>query len=98
VLRNLPANSVRISTSRNSQNKAEYLALGEFAGWTFNGVTSFELYTEGMSREHIARLKHDMAAWRPDVFDIDWSQILPADGPPPPIEIEDERKMQPFNL
>ena len=59
---------------------AEFLAIGEREGWSSNGIPAFELYTRGMCRRQVDRIRRGMAACRPELFKIDWSQLLPADG------------------
>jgi len=70
---------------------AQLLAIGEREQWESGGVAAFDLYTKGMSERHIRRLKSDMALVRPAVFQIDWSQLLPANGPPAPVELDNEK-------
>jgi hypothetical protein len=68
---------------------AQLLAMGERAGWQSDGIPAFDLYTGGMSGRHVRRLQKQMAAWRPMVFQIDWAQILPVDGPPAVVDVEE---------
>ena len=69
------------------KSRASFLAIAERADWNFNGVSAFELYTAGMSSRQIFRLRKDMQGLCPSVFEIDWSELLPADEPPPPVEL-----------
>jgi hypothetical protein len=68
-------------------NIAGLLAAGMRAGWTIGGVPVFEWHTMDMSTRHISRLRRQVEALRPTFYQIDWGQLLPADGPPPAIEI-----------
>jgi len=68
---------------------AQFLALGEREGWQADGVPAFDLYTKGLCAKQISRLKRDMAACRAEVFKIDWSKLLPADGPPAVVEVDE---------
>jgi hypothetical protein len=69
-------------------NIAQFLAIGEQDGWQHEGVPAFDVYTAGMSERNMRRLRQDMARLIPSVHGIDWRQLLPADGPPAPVEIE----------
>ena len=66
---------------------AEFLAAGMREGWTAGGVPCFELYTQGMSSKNTSRLRRQIEALRPAFYQINWAELLPADGPPPPVEI-----------
>jgi hypothetical protein len=68
-------------------NIASFLARAEQEGWQSGGVPAFDLYTANMSDRNIRRLKQDMARVRAAVHKIDWAQLLPADGPPPVVEL-----------
>jgi len=68
---------------------AEFLAIGERDGWSSNGIPAFDLYTRGMCRRQVNRIRGDMASCRPEVFKIDWSQLLPADAPPAVVETKE---------
>jgi hypothetical protein len=69
---------------------ATLLATGLREGWADGGVPFFEWYTREMSPRHISRLRRDVERLRPTFYDINWAKLLPVDGPPPPIEIEDQ--------
>jgi hypothetical protein len=66
---------------------AELLAIGERERWSSSGVPAFNIYTHNRSPRQVIRIRRDMAAYRPSVFNIDWTQLLPADGPPMPVEV-----------
>ena len=66
---------------------AHLLAIGEKEGWESDGMTAFELYTANESDRTVRRLKRQMAQLRPAIHQIDWLQLLPADGPPPVVEL-----------
>jgi len=70
---------------------AEFLAVAEREGWESGGVPAFDIYSRGLSSRQVRRLQHDMAACRPTVHRIDWSVLLPADGPPPVVEVSDKK-------
>ena len=72
-----------------ASNIARLLAIGELEHWHSNGISQFEIYTRDMSERNVRRLQHDMASFRPAVHQIDWSELLPADGPPPAVEVEE---------
>lgn len=65
------------------------LALGEREGWQSGGVPCFDLYTAGLCKRQVHRIRKEIASLRPELFSLDWEQLLPADGPPPVIEITD---------
>jgi hypothetical protein len=71
----------------NAGGIAEVLATGMREGWTAGGVPFFEWYTRNMSVRNISRLRRQIEALRPTFYQIDWSKLLPADGPPPPVEV-----------
>lgn len=66
---------------------AQFLALGEREGWQAGGIPAFDLYAKNLCPKQVFRLKRDMAACRAEVFKLDWSQLLPADGPPAVVEV-----------
>jgi hypothetical protein len=68
-------------------NIAEFLAIAERERWQSNGISAFELYTKNLSKRHLRRLQRDMAVCRPEVFKINWAELLPADATPPAVEI-----------
>ena len=74
------------STIPKAGSIAEFLAIGEREGWESGGIPAFEIYTRGMCRRQVDRIRRDIAAFRPEHFKIDWSQLLPADGPPEVVE------------
>ena len=55
----------------------EFLAVGEREGWYANGIPAFDFYIRSHSARQVSRLRKEMAAYRPSVFNIDWSQLLP---------------------
>jgi hypothetical protein len=69
----------------------ELLALGEREGWTAGGSSPVEIYAASMSPGGVRRLRKEMASIRPSVHQIDWAELLPADGPPPPVELFPEQ-------
>ena len=71
----------------NVSTVAEFLSIAEREGWQSGGVPAFDLYTRELSPRQIRRIQKDMASCRPAVHKIDWSELLPADGPPTPIEL-----------
>ncbi|MEY2428874.1 MAG: hypothetical protein QOJ40_1759 [Verrucomicrobiota bacterium] len=76
-----PADVPRVS------DLVELLATGEAFDWSANGVSVFELWKHGKNPEHIHRVQKHIAALRPRFFNLDWAKLLPADGPPEPVEI-----------
>ena len=68
---------------------ASLLAIGEREGWQANGIPAFDLYTAGLCERQVRRLRTDMAGMRATVHQIDWAALLPADGPPEPVELLD---------
>ena len=68
---------------------SQFLAIGERDGWQANGVPAFDLYTADKSSRQVRRIQGQMAACRPAVFEIDWADILPVDGPPAPVDLEE---------
>jgi hypothetical protein len=73
---------------------AHFLAVGDREGWQANGVSAFDIYTATISPRQLSRLKKEMAAHRPSVHKIDWVQLLPVDGPPPVVELDNLEGMQ----
>lgn len=73
---------------------AELLAIGEHEGWKSGGATQFEIYSNRLGVRQVMRIREAMSAFRPVVFDIDWAEILPPDGPPPPVEIGPDGQAQ----
>jgi hypothetical protein len=67
---------------------AEFLAIGERAGWHSHGISAFDIYTKNRGERQIRRLQRGMAVCRSTVHQIDWSQLLPPDGPPKAIDLE----------
>jgi hypothetical protein len=63
-----------------------FLAIGEREGWQAAGIPAFDLYTADLGQRQRRRLQRQMAASRPTVHQIDWAQLLPADGPPDAVE------------
>jgi hypothetical protein len=66
-----------------------FLAIGEREDWQAEGIPAFEIYTADLSDRQRRRLQKQMAAARPTVHQIDWAQLLPADGPPKPVDLDD---------
>ena len=66
---------------------AELLAIAEACNARYCGLSLFEIWARGKNREHVRRVQIDMAALRHKYFGIDWSQLLPVEGPPPPVEL-----------
>jgi len=52
-----------------------------------SGNSAFDIYTAGQSERNVRRIRTDMAALRATVHQIDWAALLPADGPPEPVEL-----------
>lgn len=69
---------------------AQLLAVSERERWTSNGVSAFDIYASGLCERQIRRLRSAMANLRPEVHSFDWSTLLPAEGPPPPVDIVTE--------
>ena len=63
------------------------LAAAQRDGYRPNGISAFDFYTTGKCERQIRRIKKELASYRSVVHEIDWSQLLPADGPPPPVEL-----------
>jgi hypothetical protein len=61
---------------------AEFLSIAQSENWQFNGISAFDLYTEGLTERHINRLRLNMAKCIPKTFAIDWHALLPEGNPP----------------
>lgn len=68
-------------------NIAEFLTVGEREGWSSDGIPAFDLYTKNLCRKQVRRLQRDMAICRPEVFKMNWAQLLPADATPPALDL-----------
>jgi len=68
---------------------ASLLATAEREGWQSNGIPAFDIYVAGRCERQVRRLRTEMAAVRSTVHQIDWAALLPADGPPEPVELSD---------
>ena len=67
---------------------AHLLATGMREGWNSNGIGIFDLHTQHLSDKQRRRLQKEIAILRADAFQVDWSELLPQDGRPEPVEIE----------
>jgi hypothetical protein len=67
---------------------AHFFALAQLAGWTYEDCTPFALWAVGKSKEHVRRMRRQMAAVRLEYFEFDFSTLLPADELPPIIEVD----------
>jgi hypothetical protein len=68
----------------------EFLAIANREGWAINGVSAADTYLNSCSTRHKRRVQRYMATCRPSVHQIDWSQLLPPDGPPKAVDLEDK--------
>lgn len=70
----------------NGLSIAHILALADRDDWRPLGENLFDSYTRDMSARNIRRVRREVAAARPSVFQFSWRELLPADRLPPVVE------------
>lgn len=66
----------------------ELLAVGERNGWKHHGVGIFDLWAREKNPNYARQVKTKMAKLNLREFGINWSELLPEQGPPEPVEVE----------
>ena len=66
---------------------SELLAIAEAAGCRYGGLSLFDIWARGKNPQHVHRVQREIATLRPRLFGVEWSTLLPADGPPEVVEL-----------
>lgn len=66
----------------------ELLAIGEKAGWSYQGISAFDLWARRKNPRHAKAVKRKVAKVVLHDSTIKWHDLLPEDGPPPAVELE----------
>jgi hypothetical protein len=67
---------------------ADLLAMAEAEKWSYQGLPLFDLWSQGKNAEHVRRVQKQIASLRPQYFNINWAEILPVDGPPEAVGLD----------
>ncbi len=66
----------------------DLLAVGATAGWNFQGLSQFDLYTSQLSSKRTSQLRKEIAAKRIEYFSINWANLLPDPLVPPLLDLK----------